>query len=65
VTRSAGLTWTICKAFERAAVAAIVSGAERLDRAGLEDHAVWRGLAAPGTATARRMRGAAAALASG
>ena len=30
--RSAGLTWTICKAFERAAVAAIVSGRERLDR---------------------------------
>jgi hypothetical protein len=33
--RSAGLTWTICKAFERAAVAAIASGEERLDRSGL------------------------------
>ena len=63
VTRSAGLTWTICKAFERAAVAAIVSGEERLDRASLEKPAIWRGLAAPGTATARRIRGKAAAAA--
>ena len=56
-TRSAGLTWTICKAFERAAVAAIASGEERLDRNSLDSEAVWRGLAAPGTALARRGRG--------
>jgi hypothetical protein len=43
-TRSSGLTWTICKAFERAAVAAIASGEERLDRSSLEGQAVWRGL---------------------
>ncbi len=55
-TRSAGLTWTICKAFERAAVAAIASGEERLDRFSLENQAVWRGLAAPGTAFGRRGR---------
>lgn len=60
--RSAGLTWTICKAFERAAVAAIASGEERLDRSGLESPAVWRGLAAAGTTVGRgRGRGAAAA----
>src|ERR1700730_15163697 len=47
-TRSLGLTWTICKAFERAAVAAIASGEERLDRSSLESQAVWRGLTVPG-----------------
>jgi hypothetical protein len=46
--RSSGLTWTICKAFERAAVAAIVSGEERLDRSSLEAQAVWRGLTTAG-----------------
>lgn len=56
-SRSAGLTWTICKAFERAAVSAITSGEERLDRSSLENQAVWRGLAAPGTVAARRGRG--------
>lgn len=49
-TRSAGLTWTICKAFERAAVAAITSGRERLDRSSFEDPETWRGLAIPGRA---------------
>jgi hypothetical protein len=63
VTRSAGLTWTICKAFERAAVAAIASGEERLDRTSLENPVVWRGLAAPGVPAARRMRGTDAAAA--
>ena len=42
--RSAGLTWTICKAFERAAVAAIVSGRERLERSSFDDPQTWRGL---------------------
>jgi len=46
-TRSSGLTWTICKAFERAAVTAIASGKERLDRSSLERQAVWRRLIAP------------------
>jgi hypothetical protein len=67
-TRSLGLTWTICKAFERAAVAAIASGEERLDRSSLESQAVWRRLTVPGlgvSASARRGwdRGAAAASA--
>jgi hypothetical protein len=57
------LTWTICKAFERAAVAAIASGEERLDRTSLENPVVWRGLAAPGVPAARRMRGTDAAAA--
>jgi Bacterial TniB protein len=64
VARSTGLTWSICKAFERAAVAAIVSGEERIDRSSLESSAVWRGLAAPGlaaTAFIRRGRATAAA----
>jgi hypothetical protein len=56
VARSSGLTWSICKAFERAAVIAIASGEERLDRAGLESEAVWRGLAAPGLAATARVR---------
>jgi hypothetical protein len=50
--RSAGLTWTICKAFERAAVAAIVSGRERLDRSSVENPETWRGLAVAGHAGA-------------
>ena len=53
--RSSGLTWTICKAFERAAVAAIASGEERLDRSSLESQAVWRGLA-PGLAGSVSLR---------
>ena len=51
--RSAGLTWTICKAVERAAVAAIASGCERLDRSSFEDPQTWRGLAVSGRAGAR------------
>lgn len=64
VARSAGLTWSICKAFERAAVMAIASGKECLDRTVLESAEVWRGLAAPGlaaTAFAHRGRGGPAA----
>jgi len=53
--RSSGLTLTICKAFERAAVAAIASGEERLDRSKLESQAVWRGLA-PGMAASVSLR---------
>ena len=41
--RSAGLTTNICEAYERAAVAAIRSGREMLDRSSLEDEAVWHG----------------------
>ena len=49
-TRSTGLTWTICKAFERAAVVAITSGRERLDQSSFEDPETWRGLAVAGLA---------------
>jgi hypothetical protein len=55
--RSAGLTWIICKAFERAAVAAIGSREERLDRPALEQQGIWRGLAAGGTGAPGRARG--------
>lgn len=41
--RSAGLTTNICEAFERAAIAAIRSRREMLDRSSLEDEAVWHG----------------------
>ena len=44
VERSAGVTTTICQAYERAAVAAIGSGREMLDRSSIEDMAVWRGV---------------------
>jgi hypothetical protein len=50
ITRSAGLTWTICKAFERAAVAAITSEREQLDQSSFEDPETWRGLAVAGQA---------------
>jgi replication-associated recombination protein RarA len=44
VERSAGLTTTICHVYERAAIAAIRSGREMLDRSSFEDAAVWRGV---------------------
>ena len=61
--RSGGITLGICKAVERAAIAAIRSGRERLDATSFEDPDVWRGVAT--TSRARRprarARGAAAA----
>lgn len=42
--RSGGLTTIICQVYERAAVAAISSGREMLDRASIDDIAIWRGV---------------------
>ena len=45
--RSGGVTLAICRAVERAAVAAIRDGRERIDQAALENAAVWEGLMLP------------------
>ena len=47
VGRTGGITLGVCKAIERAAIAAIRSGIERVDYSGLQDHDVWDGLEAP------------------
>ena len=49
VDRTGGITLGICKAFERAAIAAIRDGRERIDFGSFEEAEVWRGVA-----TARR-----------
>ena len=59
--RTGGITLGICKAFERAAVAAIRAGREKIDLASFEDPEVWRGVAAP----TRRPRGQGRAVAAG
>ena len=46
--RSGGVTLGICKAVERAAIAAIRTGKERIEFASFEDPEIWRGVAAPG-----------------
>ena len=45
VDRTGGITLGICKVFERAAVAAIRNGRERIDLASFEDPEIWRGVA--------------------
>jgi type II secretory pathway predicted ATPase ExeA len=57
VDRTGGITLGICKAFERAAIAAIRSGRERIELSSFDDPEVWRGVAMPG----RRSRGPAGA----
>ncbi|WP_256444383.1 TniB family NTP-binding protein [Siccirubricoccus sp. G192] len=59
VERSRGITLGICKAVERAAVAAIRSGRERIEFASFEDPEVWRGVATTGRGTPAGGRGAA------
>jgi hypothetical protein len=54
--RSEGVTLGICKAVERAAVAAIRSGRERIDLASFEDPDVWRGVATMGPNRRRQGR---------
>jgi type II secretory pathway predicted ATPase ExeA len=44
--RSGGVTLGICEAVERAAIAAIRGGRERIDLASFEDPDIWRGVAA-------------------
>jgi type II secretory pathway predicted ATPase ExeA len=58
VERSDGVTLGICKAVERAAVAAIRGGRERIDLASFEDPEVWRGVAATSRDGRPRARGA-------
>ncbi len=58
VERSDGMTLSICKAAERAAVAAIRSGRERIDLASFEDPEVWRGVATVNRDKRARLRGA-------
>lgn len=50
--RSSGITAHLCKAVERAAIAAIRSGREMIDLGALQDERVWRGIVGPGPATA-------------
>jgi type II secretory pathway predicted ATPase ExeA len=45
IERSGGITIHVCKALERAAIGAVRSGRELIDLGGLEDEAVWRGIA--------------------
>lgn len=52
VKQSQGVTLGICKAVERAAIAAIRSGRERIELASFEDPEVWRGVAATGRGAA-------------
>jgi len=45
--RTGGITLGICKAFERAAMAAIRNGRESIDLNSFEDPEIWRGVATP------------------
>ena len=45
VERTGGITLGICKAFERAAIAAIRDGHERIDLKSFDDPETWRGVA--------------------
>ena len=53
VDRSDGITQSICRALERAGIAAIQSGRECIDLAGVEDDEIWRGLHLPSPSSAR------------
>lgn len=48
VERSAGLTTVICQVYERAAIAAILSKQEMLNRSSLDHAEVWRGVTQTG-----------------
>lgn len=60
IERTGGITLGICKAFERAAVAAIREGREKIDLASFEDPEIWRGVATPIRATRGQTRSVAA-----
>jgi len=62
VDRSGGITIGICRAIERAAIAAIRSGQEMIDQASLEDDAVWRRMTPATSFTAVRGRSAVASM---
>jgi len=57
VEHSGGITIHICRALEKAAIAAIRSGREMIDLAGLADEAVWRGIVVPASVTLAVARG--------
>lgn len=57
--RSGGITAHVCKAVERAAIAAIRGGREMIDLAALEEAGVWRGIVAPARPGGRGARRAA------
>ena len=56
IERTGGVTLGICKAFERAAVAAIRGGAESIAFESFKDPEIWRGVAAPTRGTFTRPR---------
>lgn len=45
--RTGGITLGLCKAFERAAIAAIRTGQESIDLGSFQDPDIWRGVATP------------------
>jgi len=47
VERTGGVTLGICKGLERAAIAAIRGGTERIGLESFDDPEIWRGVAAP------------------
>ena len=53
VERSGGITLSMCRALERAAAAAVQSGRELIDLAGLETDEIWRDLHLPTQGSAR------------
>ncbi|WP_428390973.1 TniB family NTP-binding protein [Lichenicoccus sp.] len=56
VERTGGYTLGICKAFERAAIAAIRDGREKIDLGSFGDAEIWRGVATPRRQTKTRPR---------
>lgn len=60
VDRTGGITLGICKAFERAAIAAIRNGRESIDFGSFEEAEVWRGVATTNRTTRLRPPGATA-----
>jgi type II secretory pathway predicted ATPase ExeA len=49
--RTGGITLGICKAFERAAIAAIRDGREKIELRSFDDPEIWRGVATPSRIT--------------
>ena len=56
IERTGGVTLGICKAFERAAIAAIRGGTESIAFDSFGDPEIWRGVAAPARGTFARSR---------
>ena len=56
VDRTGGITLGICKAFERAAIAAIRDGTERIGLDSFQNPEIWRGVATPTRSVRQRFR---------